>query len=81
MRIQRGPPHLSELRIINIQTPMSDDGGTSLGSGNLRASLRGLRETLNMGEATKRGRRAGFYMHSAPATRHSLSEKVTGFRN
>ena len=73
MRIQRGPPHLSELRIINIQTPMSEDGGTSLGSGNLRASLRGLREALNLGEAAKRGIRAGFQMHSAPATQLSLT--------
>ena len=66
----------------NQRTPTSDDGGTSLGSGNLRASLRGLRETLNLGEAEKRGIRAGFQMHSAPPTRTlrlSLSEKVTGF--
>ena len=68
-RIQRGPPHLSEVRINNIQTPMSDDGGTSLGSGNFRASLRGLREALNLREAKKRAIRAGFQMHAAPATR------------
>ena len=63
---------------MNIQTPTSDNGGTSLENGNLRASLRGLRETLNLGEAEKR---AGLQVHSAPATRHCLSEKVTGFRN
>ena len=49
-------------------------------NGNRRASLRGLRETLNLGEAEKRGIRARFHMHSAPATRLSLSETVTGFR-
>ena len=39
----------------NQQTPTSDDGGTSLESGNLRASLRGLRETLNFWEAETGG--------------------------
>ena len=82
MRIQRGPPHLSELRMINIQTPMSDDGGTSLGSGNLRASLRGLRETLNLGEAETRGYEQGsrrIRPRQPGSLRLSLSERVTGF--
>ena len=54
------PPSL-RAQEINIQTPTSDDGGTSLGSGNLRASLSGLRETLNriLGEPKEDGYEQG----------------------
>ena len=52
---QRQYPILCEFNVVlpvsqslgNQQTLTSSDGGTSLENGNLRASLRGLRETLN----------------------------------
>ena len=91
-RLQRQYPIICEFNAVlpvsqslgNQQTPTSDDGGTSLENGNLRASLRGLRETMNLGEAAKRGIRAGFQMHLVPATQLPstlLTEKVIGFHN
>ena len=88
-RLQRQHPIICEFNVVlpvsqslgSQQTPTSGDGGTSLENGNLRALLRGLRETLNLGEAETRGIRAGFQLHSAPATQLSptlFTEKVTG---
>ena len=62
-RLQRQYPIICEFNAVlpvsqslgNQQTLTSGDGGTSLENGNLRASLRGLRETLNLGEAETRG--------------------------
>ena len=62
-RLQRQYPIICEFNAVlpvsqslgNQQILTSGDGGTSLENGNLRASLRGLRETLNLGEAETRG--------------------------
>ena len=73
---------------LNVVLPISQSSGNQhtnsnqrrwwafLENGNLRASLRGLRETMNLGEAAKRGIRAGFQMQSVPATRLSSSLPV-----
>ena len=56
-RLQRQYPNICKFNVVlpiaqslgNQQTPTSDDDGTSLETGNLRASLRGLKEPWILG--------------------------------
>ena len=80
MRIQRGPPRLSEPR---KSTNSNQRRWWDLfGKRQPESVVERLKRNLESWGSRNKGMRAGVQMHSAPATQLSstlLSEKVTGF--
>ena len=79
MRIQRGPPHLLELRGSTYKSRPTTLESPHWKDGDLRASLRSSSSTSNLGEADeggKGGTRARLQMHSTPANRRSHSSSL-----
>ena len=70
------PHYMDYTQLYQSAHTAPPNGGTSLGNGNLRASVGRLERNLESWGGRKKGIRAGFQMHSAPATQLSSTLPV-----